>query len=212
MALDITADQPAGPVWRPRSGPEVIRDQVAGIDAWNRARRALELALDADQAGAGSREMRLDLARQLDVLRRQQQAIVERTEQHLRGSDRLLQATAPARAVIAHRNDWFSGKVTVALRGHGIEVVAQLDNGADAVGVSVAEQPDLLLVEDKLAMINGEDVVRQVRQYAPSTIAAAQVSFEGGIPAFLDAGAVTAFPRRIPPGDVAKDLAELVRV
>ena len=211
MTLEISTEAVAG-CWRPRSATDVIRDQVAGIDAWHAARRERELAEEAEDARVRSRESRLDVSRRLDVLRRQHQAIVEHTDQQLRRSSQLLRHAAPVRAVIVHRNDWFQGKVVAGLQSMGIEVVARLDNGADAVGVTVAEQPDLLLVEDKLPMINGDEVIRQVRAFAPGTIAAAQVSTEGAIPAMLEAGAQIAFARRVPPTDVAADLAELVRV
>jgi CheY-like chemotaxis protein len=208
LAVDTYDDESQG--WLPRDPSMLISDQLNGISAWNRARRVVELSEEAASDRARSREMRLDLARRMDVVRRQHQAIIEQTEAQLRDSSRLLRSAYPARAVVVHRNDWFKDKVTDGLRSRGIEVVALLENGADAVGVTVAEQPDLLLVEDKLPMINGDDVIRQVREFAPNTISAAQVSSEDGIPVILAAGARTAFTRRVPPADVARDLSTLV--
>lgn len=211
--MTISMNRNEAPVlpWRPRPETDLVRDQIEGIQAWNVARRAIEIAEEAEAARARSREMRLDLSRRMDVVRRQHQAMVQRTEEQLRESAYVLRTAAPARAVVVHRNDWFKDKLIDGLRSGGVEVVARLENGADAVGVAVAEQPDLILVEDKLPMVNGIDVIRQVLEYAPGTIAAAQVSLDDGIAAVLDAGARTAFTRRVPPADVARDLCALVR-
>ena len=211
--MTSTADADAlSRAWTPRTGPELLRDQLAGIASWNACHQPLLLAGDDDAAAAGSREMRLDRARRLDVVRRQHEAIMGRTEQQLAQSPRLASDHVPARAVLAHRNAWVLDKVAAGLAAAGVDVVAQLENGADAVGVSVAEQPDLLLVEDKLPMINGDEVVRQVLQFAPRTLAAAQVSYEDAIATLLDAGARTAYTRRVPPAEVARDLCLLVAV
>src|SRR4051812_8625074 len=189
---------------------DVYRDQLAGIDAWNAARRADEIRERAAEAAGRSREMRLDLARRMDVIRRQQQALVDRTEEQLRSSVDLLHATAPARAMVVHRNEWFKDKVITGLTDNGIHVVARLENGADAVGVAVAEQPDLILVEDKLPMISGQEVIQQVKQFAPRTIITAQAENDWDIAPLLEAGATTAFTRRVPPADVAHDLRLLL--
>ena len=197
--------------WRARQHLEILRDQLAAIDAWNAARASAGIAEDARETAARSREARLDVSRRMDVLRREHEALVARTDQHLANSAKLLSAQPAPRAIIAHRNDWFRAKVGEGLLAHGIEVVAQLDNGADAVGVSVAEQPDLLLVEDKLAMINGDQVIRQVLMFAPATISVAQVSYDDEVGRLLDAGARTAYTRRVPPLEVAEQMALMVR-
>ncbi|MCU1672140.1 MAG: Two component transcriptional regulator, LuxR family [Frankiales bacterium] len=209
--MTSTADAEAlNRAWTARTGPELVRDQLAGIGAWNASHRPLTLVEDDAAAAGRSREMRLDLARRMDVVRRQHEAIVARTGQHLAQSTRLVRDAAPARAVLAHRNAWFLEKVGAGLVAAGVDVVAQVENGADAVGVSVAEQPDLLLVEDKLPMINGAEVIRQVLQFAPRTLAVAHVSYEDAIAPLLEAGARTAFTRRVPPAEVARDLCLLV--
>jgi CheY-like chemotaxis protein len=211
--VTISLSRPAVPptAWRPRDDSELLRSQLAAIEAWNASRRAIEKSEAAAMERARSREMRLDLARRTDVVRRQHEALIARTDEQLRGSARVVSAGGPPRAIVVHRNDWFKDKVIAGLLDGGVEVVARLENGADAVGVAVAEQPDLLLVEDKLPMIGGEDVVRQVLQFAPDTIAAAQVSVDEEIAVFLDAGARTAFTRRVPPGDVAREMCAMVR-
>jgi CheY-like chemotaxis protein len=190
------------------SRPDTARlaDQLAGIDAWNRSRRELEVWASEP----GSREMRLDAARRLDVIRRQQQALIEATERQLRDTGGPLRSAPAPRAVVVHRNDWFKNKVGAELRAGGLEVVIELSNGADAVGVVVAEQPDVLLMEDKLPMLDGIDVLREVRRFAPKTLVTVQVVDDSEIGPFLDAGACTAFIRRIPPADLAEAICELL--
>jgi DNA-binding NarL/FixJ family response regulator len=92
----------------------------------------------------------------------------------------------------------------------GIKVVAQLDNGADGVGALVAEQPDLLLVEDALPQVTGMQMLAATRRYAPHTRTAMQVPYDDGLAPALDAGAAAVFTRRTPPADIALQLARLV--
>ena len=190
-----------------RSDLELAQQQLAAIERWHAARRT---AQEAAQLTAASREARMDLARRLDVIRAEHRAIVERTEAHLRRSVELLQSSAPRRAVVVHRNSWFTDTVVGDLLSRSIQVVATLTNGAEAVGTVVAEQPDLLLVEDSLPMMSGEDVVREVRDFSPLTRIAAQVAYDDRIAALLDAGAHAAYTRRVPPRDVAQGLADML--
>lgn len=192
-----------------RSDLDLARQQLAAIDRWHEARRSTQ---QAAQRSAASREARMDLARRLDVIRAEHRAIVERTDAQLRSSAELLQRTTPRRAVVVHRNTWFMDKVAVDLGLRRIAVVARLTNGAEAVGAVVAEQPDLLLVEDSLPMVSGEDVVREVRAFAPLTRIGAQVAHDDRIAAMLEAGAHSAYTRRVPPADVAAGLADLLPV
>jgi CheY-like chemotaxis protein len=190
----------------PRPVAERVADQLAAIDALTRTCRDVHVWA----AEAGSRETRLDRARRLDVLRRQHRALVEATERQLRDTgDPLSSAPAP-RVVVAHRNDWFKDKVGQGLRTRCMQVVAELSNGADAVGVVLAEQPELLLLEDKLPMLGALEVLAEVRRWAPQTLVAVQVANDWEIGAFLEAGACTAFTRRIPPADIADALCSML--
>lgn len=191
-----------------RTEAELTRMQLEAIESWHRARRKAE---DAAQVRTASREARMDVTRRMDVLREQHRAIVARAEQHLERSVHLLAARVPHRAVIVHRNEWFVAKLAEELRCQGVEVVGTLENGAEGIGIVVAEQPDLLVVEDTLPMVPGEEVVREARRFAPSTLVVAQVAYEDRIQPLLDAGARAAYTRRVPPGDVARELMVLLR-
>jgi hypothetical protein len=194
--------------WRPRSELDLAAQQLRAIARFNDAR---SMAEDAAAAVARSREMRMDVSRSLEVLRREHDAVVRRSHEQLRVAGALLSAAADRRVVIAHRNEWFVGKVVRALQDHGLVVVAQVDNGADAVGIAVAEQPDLLVVEDTLAMVPGEQVVRDVRSYCPETLVAAQVAYGDRVGPLLHAGAAAVFTRQVPPLDAVRSMLELLR-
>ena len=202
------ASTPAPPAtWRPRTQLDLAAQQLQAIARFNDARRTAE---GAAAAVGRSREMRMDVTRSLEVLRREHDAVVHRAHEQLRLTGALLCGTAERRVVIAHRNAWFAGRVTHALQDGGLLVVARVDNGADAIGIAVAEQPDLLLVEDTLAMVPGEQVVRDVRGYCPSTLVAAQVAHGDRVGALLDAGAAAVFTRSVPPDEAARSLLSLL--
>lgn len=182
---------------------ELATRQLQAIDSFNRARR---MAVSAAASAQGSREMRLDAARRLDVMRRQHDAVVATTDDALRSSRDTLRRAGTIRTIVVNRNTWFTRKLTSALLDQGFLVLAQLDNGADAVGTVVAEQPDLLLMEDPLPMMTAEQVVREVRRYSPATFVAVQADSHGTA-ALLEAGASTVFTRQVTPADVARNLA-----
>jgi len=206
-APSVPTSGSAAPGWRPRTELDLTAQQLQAITRFNDARRMAEAAA---AAVARSREMRMDVSRSLEVLRREHDAVVARAHAQLRVTGELLRGTPERRVVIAHRNEWYVGKVANALHDRGLLVVAQVDNGADAIGIAVAEQPDLLLVEDTLAMVPGETVVRDVRRYCPDTFVAAQVAHADRVGAFLEAGAAAVFTRRVPPADAARSLLDLL--
>jgi DNA-binding NarL/FixJ family response regulator len=108
--------------------------------------------------------------------------------------------------VVSHRQEWFSGNMVGGLRAGGVAVVAELQNGADALGVVVAEQPDVLLVEDEVPMVSGLELTEAAARYAPSTLVVVQVEHDWDIGPFLDAGATTVCTRRTPPARILADL------
>jgi hypothetical protein len=199
----------AGPNTRPATRPtelELAMQQLAAIQLFS-SQRAAALAVEA---AAHTREMRLDAARRLDVLRRKQEALVARAHEQLARPGPGLFDEAPVRAVVAHRSEWFVDKLTAALTQGHVEVVARTANGAEAVGVCVAEQPDLLLVEESLEMLPGLEVVWEVQRFSPYTTTAVQVGYGDRVGEMLEAGAVTVFTRQVPPADVAEQLLALV--
>ncbi len=179
-----------------RSPCGLLQRQLAGIEAWHAHRRSQS----ALPTGA-SREDRLDAARRNDVLLRVQDALLATTAATLRSADTPC-AVIGRRAVVAHRNEWFRTKVCHGLEASGIEVLASLGNGADALGTAVAEQPDLLLLEDSLPMMSAAEVLSHCEAMLPLTRVVVHVAYEDAGPALLDAGAAATYSRRVPPVDV----------
>lgn len=193
---------PAQALPRPlRSDLELAARQLNAIERFNAFRR---LAQEATAVVGRSREMRMDANRSLEVLQRQHEALVARTHEHLRLTGDVLRGTSAHRVVVAHRNAWFVGKLVDALQRSGLRVVACVENGADAIGLAIAEQPDLMLVEDALPMVPGEEVVRDVRRYAPDAAITVQVAHTDRVGPFLDAGATSVLTRSVLPLDVAE--------
>lgn len=187
----------------PRARLDVIQAQLAAIESWHEARRMREAAAES---AASTREARMDLSRRMEARRREQAALIARADAHLRESCEVLGARDGVRAVIAHRNPWLRDKVGARLTERGVIVVGTFEDGADAAGAMVVEQAELLLVEDRLPTLLGEEVVRRVRSFSPATVVGAQVLDSGGVPALADAGAHAVFTRRIPPADIADQL------
>jgi CheY-like chemotaxis protein len=210
--MTLTAPDPrsaAPEPWSPRSPVELLADQLAAVDAWNAARRAAERELA--EAGA-TREGGLDARRRLAAVRRETDALRARSEHALRSSGELLRTLGRPRALLVHRQEWLRRALGTALEAEGVEVLASLEDGAEGVGWAVAEQPDLLLVEELLPTVSGVEVVRRTRSFSPRTVVVAQVGHEGGVPTMLDAGAHLALPRRVPPAELSRALLDAVSV
>jgi CheY-like chemotaxis protein len=197
------------PATQPRTTLMLMCEQLAAIEGFHAARPS---AAAEQTVRRQSRELRMDDARDREVRRREQAALIARSHQQLIEAGEPWQASVAGRAVLAHRNAWFLDKIAEALSSEGILVVAALSNGADAVGCAVAEQPDVMLVDEVLAMLPGEQVVREVRALCPRTVIAAQVESGARVGAMLDAGASPVFTRQVPPAEIAEALLRLVSV
>lgn len=184
-----------------RTVADLRQDQLDGIAAWQESARQRELAEDVPHE---NREAGTESRRRLEALRRTNVAVLSRAESAVPDVD------AIARAVVVHRLEWMRDQLAVGLRSHSIEVVATEHDGADGLGVTIAEQPDLLVVERRLASVPAEDLVRSLRRFAPNTVVAAQVEHDSDADVMLAAGAAAVFSRRVPPSTVCARLAELL--
>jgi CheY-like chemotaxis protein len=185
---------------------DVIARQLAAIEALVAARAA---AVEAALADSLSREERMDAARRLEVIDREHEALVLRLDERLRDAGDPLRA-GRRRAIIAHRHDWFAGKMTSLLEQRGVQVLGHTVVGADAVGWAVAEQPDLVVVDETLAMLPGDQVVRELRAFCPQTVIAAQAAYSDRVGRMLEAGATCVHVRAVPPAQVADELVGLL--
>lgn len=193
--------------WRRRTEADLAEQQLAGIDRFMHALDVFDCASATEQL---SRGQQLDRARQEDVMRRQRQALVTQAHHQLEATGEPLGHLAQRRVVIAHRNGWFASEVTQTLEAEGVRVTGWLEDGADPVGAVVAEQPDVALVEDALAMVPAEHVVEAVREFCASTLVVAQVAYGDRVGPLLEAGATAVFTRSVPPADVAQRIVELL--
>lgn len=184
-------------------GDRIVR-QLQSMDAWIAARREREQALYAQ--GRRTRAEHMDVAREIDVLRRTHDAIKGRCASGLDSAIEPLLAPGPT-AVIAHHHAWFVDKLAAHLGEHGVTVVVCTDNGAEALGALVAEQPDLLVLGDPLAMMPAATLMAEARRYAPGTLLAVQAGPEHADQLWgLDD---TVFHRQDPPAVVAEALLAL---
>lgn len=188
-------------VTRQRSLREWPAHDRTVLDRRLRALRGL-LADEVLATPAGlSREDRMDSDRRVQARRGEHLALLEHYRSRPEG-DELPLPTLTWRAVVAHRNDWFRERLGAELTQRGVEVVASLDDGAAATGVVLAEQPDVVLVEDLLPRYNGLEVLDRVARHAPSTLLAAQLADSSAEAEYLARGATTS-TRRVPPREVA---------
>lgn len=185
----------------PSPARRIVR-QVQAIDAWLAARREREQAMHAPSM---SRDERMDVAREVEVLRRTHDAI--------KGRCGLGPETEPLRrlgptAVVAHSHARFVEKLALLLGEHGVTVLVSTDNAPDALGVVIAEQPDIVLVGDRLAMLPVDVLLTEVRRFAPDAllaVAASDLQRAGAWRAQVDA----VFFRHQRPRDVADTLSAL---
>ena len=189
----------------PRTALDVLLAQLAGID---RCARATVLDLDVEL----SREQRMDLERLARARDAERETMVACTQRALAGIGAPLLGSVPPRAVLAHRHPWFRDKVRDGLLAAGVTIVAEVEDGAQACGAVLAEQPDILLLEELLPSFTGKDVVRRVRALTPGTCIGVQVHDAGHIGDLMDAGADTVFQRVVPPADVVLELTRHLAV
>lgn len=184
-------------------GARTVR-QIEAIDAWNAARRRRESDLNASSRSRLDKEA---VKRESDGLRRTHLIICAYAAQELSQESVPMRPPA-ATAVIAHRHEWFAHRVALLLEAQGVAIIECTDNGADALGAVVAEQPNLLLAGDRLAMVSGDRLLAEARLFAPVTHLAIQASD----PQQADAWRTEAdslFLRHHTPGHVADALGAL---
>jgi CheY-like chemotaxis protein len=197
----LSDDEPR--LWVDATQSELVVAQILAIEAWHRTWPEGGVA-----EVPASRDARGERARQMHALEAIRDAMRAQTAKRLKAAPAVPQQSP--RVVVAHRHAWFVDRLSQALEDYGIAMVARLNNGAEALGVTVAEQPDLLLIEDAMPLVRGEDVLKEVQQFAPRTLVAIQVDKTERARRLTELGADAALSRTVPPPDVAGDLAALV--
>jgi chemotaxis response regulator CheB len=191
--------------WQPRTEAELLQSQMEAIDAWNRVRAIRE---EAARVVAESRDLREDVQRRMEALRASHDAVMHRSRMILEGTA----SGGSVRAVVAHRGPTFRAAFIEQLEDHGIVPIATPLNGAEALGAVVAEQPDLLVVESRTALVSGVELVNEVYLFAPRTVVAAQGDDEEELERLLDAGAHLTFHRSTPVDSVVRQICALMAI
>jgi CheY-like chemotaxis protein len=183
-----------------------LQQQLSAIAAWN---REAELLLRLTEQDASNREARMDAQRRMQALRRTRTALTARTEAVLEDTLRLLQEPRP-RALLVHRSEWLRERVAARFAEIDVRVIAEVDDGADGLGIAIAEQPDIVLVEDRLPSLPAVEVVAALREFVTGAVVAVQVEHEEDEGPLIDAGADAVFSRRVPPAALADDIRNLL--
>jgi len=182
-----------------------LRDKVDAIAAWSRF--AEQLSEHAHTA-AQTREERMDADRRLAALERTRSAIESRSL--TLAGDTKVQVVKPC-ALLVHRNEWVRSTLAAELDQRGVTTVADADDGAEGLGVTIVEQPDLLFVEDRLPSVTPFELVNDVQLFSPNTLITAQVEHPEEIDGLIWAGVAAVFGRRVPPAEIAQHLEMLLR-
>lgn len=143
------------------AGDLLVR-QVQAVDAWNLARHEREAALALLSTSRSDREA---AKRSADVLQRTHEAIADRAARDLAHSGGPWVGRGVT-AVVAHRHAWFLDQLGSQLWARGITVLHTTDNAADLLGTVVAEQPDLVVLGDRLAMMHVEGLLEDCGRFA----------------------------------------------
>ena len=175
-------------------------DRLTGLQAFHQARRE---PIVVEVGHGATREARAELERR--------QAVREREEQAARTHAASTEWGARPRAVVVHRAPWTREALRRQLTAAGVAVLALHEDGAAGLGCVVAEQPELVLVQQQLPWRDGLEVVAEVRRYSPGTQVAVHLDQPNSAQAAGAAGAHVSFARATRTEDLVAGLLALVR-
>lgn len=188
-----------------RTPEQLMRDQRTYSAAWQLAAQSRE---HIESARRENREVQTEARRRIAALRRVNVALLERSQLSIVASQRALEIP---RVVVVHRQEWMRRQLGLALTEQGLLVVATCDDGADCLGIAVAEQPDLVVVESRLPSFPAVDLLGSLREFSPRSFLAAQTESDDDVQKLIDAGASAVFSRRIPVPDACGRLVGFIR-
>lgn len=180
--------------------------QLAAMRAWN-----LQVDLDhraglvAKVTRSGTRASR---ARQ-SSRRRTQAAVVARSNRPIDETMDLFFGGKPL-ALVVHPDLDTRRQLRGRLMEIGIEVLATCPDGAEGLGIAIVEQPDLVVLDDRIASSTGLELLADLLQWS-TAIVAAQVDDELVMAAMLDGGASAVFSREVSAAVMAEAVDALVR-
>ena len=187
-----------------RDVTELVKDQQQGLAAW---RRDLARRLERDPETEPDREAQMDARRRLAGLHRIRSAVAACEESRSNG---LVASEDRLRAVIVHRSTWLRARLAEELQRLGIQVVGEGEDGAVAVAMALVDQPELLILEDRLPWVTPLEVVEEVHKYAPNTVVVVQIEDSVEAEEMVAAGATAVFSRTVHPDELSAACADLV--
>ncbi|MCW2667170.1 MAG: Two component transcriptional regulator, LuxR family [Frankiales bacterium] len=187
-----------------RSREQVQQERHEAVLAFQQDR---ERPIEVEPGHGAAREARQEHERRVAVRQRELAALLARREHPVDPA-----ADERPRAVVLHRQPWMRSALCAELVRAGVVVVADLEDGAAGLGTVVAEQPDLVVVEQQLPWVDGLEVVREVRRYAPAARVAVHLDQPGAEPAAREAGAHEVFARATRAQDMVARLTTLASV
>jgi CheY-like chemotaxis protein len=122
------------------------------------------------------------------------------------------------RLLLVDDDEQFLTALTVMLEEEGkFEVVAWARNGAEAVGMSAALSPDLVLMDVDMPVLDGLDATRLIRERQPGTLVllVSGSAFSERASEFLDAidaGAVAYLPKAQVPQQLTEAVERALRL
>jgi CheY-like chemotaxis protein len=184
---------------------ERVGAQISAMRAWSRHAEATKRA---PASAVVVREHRADARARRESLLRTQQAMVDRTSRPVDDTFDLFMS-GKALALVVHPSAWMRGKLWQGLTDLGLEVLATCADGAEGLGIAIVEQPDLVLLDDRISSSTGLELLGDLRTYSHAMVAA-QVEDERQMGAMLDGGASAVFSRRVPPAVMVEAVSALV--
>ena len=77
-------------------------------------------------------------------------------------------ATQPARVVVVDDDERLRSELRAALQDAGLTVIAEADNGRDAIDLAAHFRPDVMIMDIVMANIDGLSATREIAARAPS--------------------------------------------
>jgi NarL family two-component system response regulator LiaR len=78
------------------------------------------------------------------------------------------EATQPARVVVVDDDEGLRSELRAALQDAGLTVIAEADNGRDAIDLAAHFRPDVMIMDIVMANVDGLTATRQIVARAPS--------------------------------------------
>jgi hypothetical protein len=185
-----------------RDAAALVRDQQQGLEAW---RRETTRRLAVNPETEADREAQMDARRHLAGLQRTRSAVMSMQATRRRGP--AAAAYAP-RAVVVHRYDLMRERIKAELVELGVQIVGEGEDGAVAVAMVLVEQPELLVIEDRLPWVTPLEVVAEVHRFAPHTVVAVQLEDRSLAASLLEAGATAVVGRTTRPAEFCECCVE----